>query len=163
MNMAFVRAGALALALISPVTVAATPLTPTQQQTLQRNTEAYFDALTSGNTTAFNAIVTPNYRLVLPKGKTLSAADVLARVRTNKYGASKPYRKITIGATSTDGLVVTEHVSTQGYTSAFFVQGQQTVTFYTQHTLSWIKDPDGTWRVDKDHLTEQNNNLNIGA
>jgi hypothetical protein len=163
MNVSFVRAGALALALLSSAAASAMTLTPAQHQTLSHNTEAYFDALTSGKTAAFNAIVTPNYRLVLPKGKTLSAADVLARVRTNKYGASKPYRKITIGDTTTDGVIVTEHVSTQGYTSAFFVQGQQTVSFYTQHVLSWIKGPDGVWRVDKDHVTEQNNSLGIGA
>jgi hypothetical protein len=133
-------------------------------QVLTDRTHAYFDALTSGSQAKLDAIVTPAYQLTTPNGKKFSEAAILARVQRNQYGASKPFRKIGIGNAVTNGLIVSSHVTTQGYTNVIGLpNGGQTVTFYTDRTISWLQGPDGVWRVNSDVIKSQNNSGMFGT
>lgn len=164
MKKSFLAVVAAVLLLLAPGRPVWAALTPAQQQLLTQRTQAYLDALTSASYDQLSAIVTPNYKLIGPKGKTHTIQDVIAAAAKNRANSAHVYRQIKIGTVTPRGTaLLVENLSSTGNTNVFLDGNFITLTFYTEHTILWFQGPDGTWRVAEDRVTHQSNNIGLGT
>jgi hypothetical protein len=144
---------ALALTGAFPLTALAEPAPPAAQPALAAATNAYFNAVNTGNTAAFNRSISAAFRVTLSDGTQVGSGDYIGSVLARQLDRSTPVQSVRIGRTSIDGATATEIVDVSSWDNVMNGTRVNLERDTATHRLSFVQTADGTWLLNEDHIT----------
>jgi hypothetical protein len=144
---------ALALSGAFPLPALAGPAPAAAGPALAAATRAYFDAVNTGDTTAFNRSISATFRVTLPDGTQLGSGDYIGGVLARQLDRSTPVQSVRIGPASIDGATATEIVDVSSWNNVMNGTRLNLERNASTHRLSFVQSAGGTWLLNEDHIT----------
>jgi hypothetical protein len=151
----------LALVCAGPLSAAA-QTAPGAPNSLAAQTKGYFTAVLHADGTALSGETSTAFHLIRQDGTRLDFSTFIREVTTDFFTASNPMGvDVNITTSNENGSHATETVKTltwwYGAQSPDPEAAPSMARLYATHELSWTKTAAGTWLLDEDHVTSNNN------
>jgi uncharacterized protein involved in outer membrane biogenesis len=153
MKRALIAAIALLVsAIVTANSASAADLTAAQNSQLSDAATKYYVAMFNGDTAATTAMEAPGFTAVTASGKPVDMKALMTQAATVKLSSSDFAHQLKINTSSITGDTIMANLTISGQADKMGGSegSTQRISATGKHALTIVKDPTGTWLIQKD-------------